>query len=104
LANGIGQKRVRNQWAPARRRWTKLGHDVTAVRDQHGFASGREPDVFAELIPKQCDADRPHVVKVATGSYFINRSLKTGIARADRPAASNAPSSYIDKSSGECRR
>ena len=31
------------------RRWTKLGDNATAIRDQHGFATGREPDVFDEL-------------------------------------------------------
>jgi hypothetical protein len=49
LTNGIEQKRIRNQCAPARRRGTKLGHNAIAVRDQHGFACGRQPDVFAEL-------------------------------------------------------
>src|SRR6202043_3118150 len=57
LANGIEQKRIRNQWAPARRRWTKLGYDAIAVRDQHGFASSRQPDVFAELVFEQFDPD-----------------------------------------------
>jgi hypothetical protein len=73
LANGIERKRIRNQWSPARRRWTKLGYDAIAVRDQHGFASSRQPDVFAELVFEQFDPDRPHALKVATGSYFVNR-------------------------------
>ena len=53
---------MRNQRAAAGRRRTKLGHDAIAVRDQDGFTSGREPDVLAELVFKQLDADGSHDV------------------------------------------
>ena len=35
------------------------------------FTSGREPDVLAELVFEQLDADRPHDDKVATSSYLV---------------------------------
>jgi hypothetical protein len=82
LANGIEQKRIRNQWAPARRRWTKLGYDAIAVRDQHSFASSRQPDVFAELVFEQFDPDRPNALKVATGSYFVNHTWIRSVVNA----------------------
>jgi hypothetical protein len=80
VPEGIEQKRIRNQGASTRRGRTKLGHDAIAVRDQNDFASGSQSDVFAELVFEQFDADRPHVAKVATGSYFVNRFLKSGFA------------------------
>jgi hypothetical protein len=81
VTNGIEQKRIRNLWAAARRRWTKLSHNLNAVRDQYGFACGRQPHVFAELVFEQFDADRPHAIKLATGSYFVDGSPKSGFAK-----------------------
>jgi hypothetical protein len=76
LADGVEQKRIRNQWAPARRGRTEFGDDAIAIRDQHGFTAGRQADVFAELILKQFDPDRPHTIKVATGSYFVSKQIR----------------------------
>ena len=39
----IEQKRIRIQWAAARRRRPKFGYDPITVRDRHGFACGRQP-------------------------------------------------------------
>lgn len=99
----IEQKRIRKLGASTRPGRTKLGHDAIAVRDQNGFASGRQPDIFAELVFEQFDADRPHAIKVATGSYFVNGRLNSGFARADRPTAGNEPASQIDKDGSEGR-
>jgi hypothetical protein len=63
LSNGREKKRIRNQRAAIRSGWTKLGHDTIAVRDQHRFAPGRQPDVFAQLVFEQFYTDRSHAAK-----------------------------------------
>jgi hypothetical protein len=81
VPEGIEQKRIRNLGASTRPGRTKLGHDAIAVRDQNDFASSSQPNVFAELVFEQFDADRPHGIKVATGSYLVKGSLKSGSER-----------------------
>ena len=60
LANGIEQKRIRNQWAPARRGRTEFGDHAIPVGDQHRFAAGRQPNVFAKLVFEMFDSNRSH--------------------------------------------
>ena len=57
LADGVEQKRIRNQWAAARRGRTEFGDHAIPVRDQHCFAASRQPDVFAELVFELFDFD-----------------------------------------------
>ena len=90
MPNGIEEERVRNQRAPAERGRTELGHDAIAVRDQDGFASGREPDVLAELVFEQFDANRPHDKKAATSSYLVKAITTSHRASVLRPVPASA--------------
>jgi hypothetical protein len=72
LTNRIKEKCVRHHGSAIRRWRTKLSHHAVAVRDQHGLACRREPDVLAELVLEEFDADRSHESMVATGSYVVN--------------------------------
>ena len=45
--HSFGQERVRQHWAARFQRRTKFGNYAIPVSDQHRFAAGGEPNIFA---------------------------------------------------------
>jgi hypothetical protein len=66
LAYRVSQHGIAHEWAATGLRGDQFGDHAVAVRHQHGLAARDQPNIFAELVLQDLEADGTHA---AYGSY-----------------------------------